>query len=342
MSIQQVIFAITGGSVFPGLIRYINTASSAGGDGTTNGTAGANRAFASMREAASAMPGTLGDPYRWYASGVAADTLNITQIPWGFTTSEANFLEVIGDNLTGIYNTNAYRLECTDQDIIYNNIPGHLRFYNLQGQLTYTTSGVGENVVFRGATQNVDYPDCDIRFANCIARMVKVGGATDDAIGFGNSQFAPGAAGLIRLYNCIAYGGTYGYNSADPGVTNYNCTGYGNDFNWIDAQVIINCLSANPLVADAGFYSVGTGGGASNYNASDDGTASAGANSRINQTFTFVNAAAENFQLANNDAGARGFGQNNPASGLFLDDIASVLRQTSPTAWDIGAWRAAP
>jgi hypothetical protein len=33
------------------ITRYVNTASSAGGDGTTNGTAGATRAYATLREA---------------------------------------------------------------------------------------------------------------------------------------------------------------------------------------------------------------------------------------------------------------------------------------------------
>lgn len=333
-AIQQIIFALTGGNSFPGLVRYLNTASSSGGNGTTNATSGANRAFASLRETADSMPSTLANPYRVYASGVAADTLNVTQTNWDFTTSAANYLEIIGDNLTGIYNTNAYRLENTDTDIIYNNIPGHIRFYNLQGQLTYTTSGVGENVAFRGATQNVDYPDCDIRFANCIVKMVKVGGATDDAIGFGNSQFAPGAAGLIRLYNCIAYGGTYGFNSADPGVTNYNCTGYGNEFNFIDPQVCINCLG-NGGIGD--FVSVGTGGGLSTNNSATDGSAP-GANAD-NGAPTFVNAGAGNFQLTNASTGARGLGVTNPASGLFLDDITGTTRSVP---WDIGAWKAQP
>ena len=72
------------------------------------------------------------------------------------------------------------------------------------------------------------------------------------------------------------------------------------------------------------------------YNASDDGTADdwGGTGNRINQTFTFVDAAGGDFHLASTDAGAKDYGVSDPGSGLFSDDIDGVTRSGS---WDIGA-----
>ena len=47
------------------IIRYVNTASTAGGDGTTNNTSGATRAYATLAAAETALRQTL--------TGVGAD-----------------------------------------------------------------------------------------------------------------------------------------------------------------------------------------------------------------------------------------------------------------------------
>ena len=73
----------------------------------------------------------------------------------------------------------------------------------------------------------------------------------------------------------------------------------------------------------------------SRYNASQDAQAGDFTNGRANQTFTFVNAGADNFHLASNDAGARNFGTDLSALGVFpFDD--DVDWQTRSGSWDIG------
>lgn len=92
-----------------------------------------------------------------------------------------------------------------------------------------------------------------------------------------------------------------------------------------------NCLSDNNATADY----VGTIGG--NNNASSDATAP-GTGPRINQTFTFFNAAGGDIHLGIDDAGALDFGADLSADGdyAFDDDIDFRPRITAWT-WDIGA-----
>ena len=54
--------------------RYVDTASTAGGDGTTEALTGSTRAFATLLEAVNSLPSTLTDAYTIYCKGAAADT----------------------------------------------------------------------------------------------------------------------------------------------------------------------------------------------------------------------------------------------------------------------------
>lgn len=58
--------------------RFVNTASTAGGDGTTNNTSGATRAYASLSEWEANGGGSATDDYSVDCSGTAADTTAVT------------------------------------------------------------------------------------------------------------------------------------------------------------------------------------------------------------------------------------------------------------------------
>lgn len=328
-------------SGFDGATFYVDTASTAGGNGTTSATVGDNRAFASLAEALVHDGLDIDSPRRILCVGTAEDTAQVVHAQWNSVdTTPANYLLIEGNNTTGKWNSGAYRLAGTNINLIYNNRPGHLRFKNLQGKLRGTSSGVTSAMtVFRGSTQNVGEgrTDCDIRFENCIAEISQTG--SDDVFGFYNSDYAVSSAlNKIRLFNCLVYstfsdaaGYTIGYGSAWSGVENYNCTSVSNRIGFVDAQITINCLSAFPLLVD--FESVGTGGGLSDYNASSD-TSAVGSNSRISQTFTFVDPTTYDFHLSASDGGARNFGVTGPGGGFFSTDIDG---QTRSGSWDIGA-----
>jgi hypothetical protein len=64
--------------------RYVNTASTSGGNGTTNATSGTDRAYASLSEAEAACQGTVnsGDVYQILCCGTTADTTAVEQAGW--------------------------------------------------------------------------------------------------------------------------------------------------------------------------------------------------------------------------------------------------------------------
>lgn len=315
------------------ITRYVNTDSTAGGDGTTNATAGANRAFATLREALNSLPGALTDATTIFCSGSIADTLNCTQSVWDFDTTSVNRLRIVGDNVTGKWNTNAYRMEITNAHCIYNNDASHVSIENLQIKLTLTTNGSTNHNLYRLATANNLNQPVDHVFKNCIAWMVVTG--TNNAHGFSDSD--PGGGGTCRRINCIAYGGTAGFQSdsstwARDNLGNYNCTAHDNEGNYVDLQICVNCIGSAPSLG-AGFSWIATGTTGHSNNASTDTTAG-GTNARDNQTFSFVDAANGDFHLQAGDGGAKDFGLSDPLSGAYLDDIDG---QTRSGSWDIGA-----
>ena len=322
---------------FDGVTYYVNTASeSPGGDGTTNNTTGASRAFKSCNELLTSLSNLI-DPTRAFLSGTTADTTACTQGVWDFETTSTNRLYLIGNNTTGKYNTSAWRLEVVDSDAFYNNLAGHVEMLKMQVQITSSTGS--DHIGFRLATANNLNKPIDHRFIGCIAKLLMTG--STGVVGFSSSD--PGAGGgTCRIINCIAHGtGRYGYNTdesawAAANVYNYNSTNHGNHFGFLGDTKCLNCLSASSTQGGGSDFNATGSGGHSN-NASSDGSA-LGTNSRTNQTFSFVNAAGGDFQLQAGDTGAKGFGLSDPASGLFSDDITGAAR-TNP--WDIGAWRAA-
>jgi hypothetical protein len=92
--------------------RYVNTASSAGGDGTTNGTAGATRAYASLAEWEAARQGVLADIEECICEGTAADTTAVTIDGW--TTAAGFYPDVkavaAAGRHPGAWSTSHYRL----------------------------------------------------------------------------------------------------------------------------------------------------------------------------------------------------------------------------------------
>ncbi len=327
------------GDSFSGTTLYVNTDSTVGGDGTTTNTSGATRAFATLYEAiihSSLDTALTAGPTRISCMGSINDVTNVTQTQWNsVSTTPSNYLEIKGNNPTpGIWNDTAYRMAFTNANAIYNNQPAHVRIDNLQVHIRGTT-GSGY-LCYRLSTANVGSGriDADCRISRSIARMDHAGGGIT---GFGNSEFAIIThSNKMRMFNCLAYtmassGGSYtmGFNSAWTNVTSYNCTSVSNGFNYIDPQILKNCISAAPTLGN-GFESV-TALHGSSYNSSSDASAP-GSNSRTSQTYTFVGGV--DFHLQSGDTGAKDFGVTDPSGvSLFGDDVDG---QTRSGSWDIG------
>lgn len=320
--------------------RYVNTASTSGGDGTTNATSGANRAWADLAEAANGLGASLSAPIDLYCEGSAADTSNVNQTVWDMTTTATNKLRIIGEqsplhpnfstSKSGIYDTSLYHITCTNRNGLYNNLPDHIEFHGLQVHVT--VSDASSYVAFKTTNANQTATDIACVMAHCIAKATRTSGSV---IGFNTRFPGTGGRGTSKVYNCLSIDCSTGFNndfglSGDVGEY-YNCTAADSTFGFVEdaTMKVINCLSKG--ATSVGF--VGTFASGSNYNAEDDGNGAPGANSRSLVTFTFVNAAADDFHLASSDAGAKGYGTADPGSGAFSDDCDGFARGA---VWDIG------
>ena len=319
----------------PMMIRYVNTASTAGGDGTTNGTAGANRAFRSLLEAINSLPNVLTMPVVIYCDGAGGpDTAPVNQAPFDMVTSAANYILVTTNaaNRAKVPHDPArYTLTATNSNVLYNNIPSHIRFDGIQVEMTVTDGA--SYVAVKTSNLSQLAADIDARISNTVIRCVVTSGS---AIGVHTGFPAAGAGGSSIVFNSVAYGCTSGFVNDFVGAVYANNTAFNSDYGFVDdagSMKVVNCLAAKGSKAGSiGF--VGTFAAGSDYNAEDDGNGAPGTNSRSGRTFTFVNAAIADVHLAPTDTGARDFGLSNPLPGKFTDDIDGILRSG---LWDIGA-----
>lgn len=310
-------------------IRYVNTASSTGGDGTSNATTGDHRAYPTLREAVVALPDTLASPYLILCDGSGgADTLSVTGLHFDQVTSSSNYLKITtvgAQRHKGVYDSNIYRLEVTNDNGIYNNIPCHIRIDGIQVKITAT--GGGDYIGIKATNANQTANDIDCRISNCIVWGVNTSGAIT---GITSRPPGAGASGSAYIYNNIVYGCRQGIESDYAGVYVYNNTVYGCIYGMVaDAPFV----ASNNIVASCDLAFISGFGAASDYNATT-AEAAPGAHSRVSQTFSFANAGAGDFRLLSTDAGAKDYANSTLVGSLFSTDIEG---QTRSGSWDIGA-----
>lgn len=319
------------------MLRYVNTASSAGGNGTTNDTSGANRAYASLSawEAAEQADLTsLAEIAEVRCCGTAADTTAVVIDGW--TTNATYYIRIRGNPTdgngrhAGVWSSSHYRLESAQDGPVLTINESYTRVEGLQVYNTYSTAGDHNPTGIEGSGASA-----------CLADALLVRG-TPNAADFIN--YGMRINGTIR--NCIAFNwrntstnrGTGIQRGADANTVVQNCTAYNchrgffapdDGLNGSTQLLLTNCLGANCGSAFVAEWSFAF---ASDYNASDQSDAP-GSNSRQSQTFSFTNTGSFDFSLTGSDAGARDFGTD--LSGSFTVDVAN---QTRTGTWDIGAW----
>ncbi len=308
------------------ITRYVNTASSPGGDGTTNATTGANRAFASLNEAEAAIPASIADWYGIVCEGQNADTAAVDFA--GTTTSASNYVQVRTDPSAtygrhkGKWNTGKYRLSLTSGTAYplqihepYTLIIG-LQVYGWYQTVLHLANNQSGNsvidscIIWHGSSGN--YP--------CTGDY---GGATGNAK-YINSIFIQDAAntnvrlrgGGTKVLNCVAIGGTYGYRR-ETGSTE-----------------IINSIGIGASEAD--FASLGSFSGNTDNNASSDDSAP-GSNS-----LTEIDPAAAFTDYSNGDFSLKS-GSPLIDAGTDLSEVmdsVDIIGTSRPQGdyWDIGAF----
>lgn len=326
---------------------YVNTASTPGGDGTTNNTTGATRAFAELVDAEAALQRNLvtsDEVLIVECSGTAADPSAVTFSGW--TGDATRYLEVRGNNTTGKWDSTKYRLSTNNAtNSLLVSGAYYARFRNLQIEVT-RTSGTTQFSLFRvsaiAGTNNVD-----LRVDSCILRVATFGTATGNTFGFDNRLAGSGQKAYYT--NNVAYGfdNTNGGNeyafiafgtSSSASIYWYN--------NTADASTGAFQVSSGSASTVTAINNIGLGGGftgsalaASSYNASENSTAT-GTGAITNATFTFVDKANGDLHLASGDAsGAKTGGTNLTADANypFSTDIDGHTRPSGSTAWSIGS-----
>ena len=308
--------------------RYINTASTPGGDGTTNATAGAARAYASMSEWEAAEQTNLvtdSDSHIVHCEGTAADTTACSISAW--TTGAANDITIQVDagatRHSGEWSASHYRLYVANADA-FTISEDHVNVYGLQIGLSASDGHRDDPIILTSITAGGG-----IEFVTCIVR-----GADNDT--YSTILFVQNDNDTVLLLrNCLFYdagsnGSSYGLHGSGTGtITIENCT-VGNCYRGIGLSGTVtetNVLVTGSDGEDWFNYASHT----RTYCAGDDDDTSAdeqgGAGNRVSQTFTF----SSGYLLASNDAGARTYGTD--LSGTFTDDIQGDTR----SAWDIGA-----
>lgn len=325
------------------ITRYVNTASTAGGDGTTNATSGANRAFASLSEAEAMNLNlvSLDDECEIICTGATADTTAVTFAGW--VTSATRFLTIkaaAGDEAAiGPISTSKYRLALASSGGIDLTISvDHIRFDRLQMQFT-KTSGSADKVCVQISGVNAG---SSIRFTRCTLYGVFGVGNADNSRGlnFGDSDITAVVA------NCHFVGFNQPGQRALSGVDASGATVYAYNNTFADCYTAMQASSGGGWRAKNNLYYsngisgadgyVGTFHADSTNNASDLASDAPGSNARNSQTYTFVDAGAGNYRLASGDGGAKDVGADLSADAAYAFAIDQE-GDTRSGSWDIGA-----
>ena len=312
------------------ITRYVNPDSADGGDGTTNATTGANRAYASLADWEGHEQQNL-DTGNSIAECICetngtADTTAVTIDGW--TTSATDYIAIktsAGHRHGGKWNTGKYSLTPT----IANEtraVTVSEEFVRIDG--LQVNAICGASIVWIVGIGSSTLAACEFRISNCIVKITKGGYTITYASGI---EFINGnASSVAHFWNNIVYDfitGTAGNQRGirfEAGTNGSVLTAYNN--------TVVNCGTG---------FSNGAGSGVT-FTAKNCGAASCttGFSANVTQTTcsatapTFVDDANDDFHLASGDTAWKNAGTSDPDSGLFSDDIDG---QTRSGTWDIGA-----
>lgn len=324
---------------------YVDTASTAGGDGTTSATTGATRAYATLNAAVTACcarnlvnANVIIRVSCAATTGVADTTAAI--IPTSCVTGLGNYVEIIGDAFALKYDTAKYSIEVAGEDVIESSSARQVRFTGLQLKTTFPAAAFGAVSVYLEGSAGSD--PHDYRFDACHFWGVVDAGRTSGVYAVTFNGVISSSAQRLVLTNCVVRGYTgagspnhagFALNKATITQLAYNCTAYNcaNGFLGGTAPIAKNCGAVSCTDGFSGTWDTVT----STNNASDLAGDAVGGNAQNSVTPTFVDAAGGDFHLLSSDTAWRGFGADLSADALypFTTDGDGETR----AAWDIGA-----
>lgn len=315
------------------ITRFVNTASTAGGDGTTNATTGANRAYASLSEWEAAEQTDLvaaGDVAEVICSGTV-DTTSV--IIAGWTTGASNFILIhaTDDKHSGVFNSNKYHLDIGTSASPHITInEDFVRVISLQFQRDSLAVSSADRTCVRIDSVGAGLIMVEENIFKSVASDI-VGVVSSVSINDSTPDYT------FKNNICYDFDGTNDVGltgtASGPSVDVYNNT----------FQNCITCISSrsgylckNNIFQDCTTDIGGTVNSGNDNNLTDN-VSIPGANSVANSTLTFENKAADNFALSSSDTDAIGAGIGPSSdSNVPTTDIIGTAR--SGTTTDIGAF----
>lgn len=324
------------------LTRYVNTASTAGGDGTTNATSGANRAYASLSDWEDAEDDSaLTEPMTVYCEGTAADTTAVIIAGWT-GNSATNYIKITttqANRHNGKWDDSKYSLEINGIAITIHE--ENTRIEGLQIDAAPTTTGNNRKGIMASSNMTTNI---NIYLSKNIIKKSNVGSGSSC---YGIQMPITGTNNVFYIWDNIIYNISEfeGRGIGCNGISNfylYNNTIYNSYYGiWRSNGT---ALAKNNITQSCTDGFSGTFDSSSDYNISDVSQADAdSANDTFNgyKTVTFADEANDDFRLSPNDTSARNHGTDlsNDANLSFSDDIQGQSRSAAAAggAWDIGA-----
>ncbi len=330
--------------------RYVNTASSAGGDGSTNATTGSTRAYPSLDSALTAEATNLVVADRILEISCEGATADTTAINFsGYTTDATRYIRIYaseGNRALGGYDATKYRLEVggTVTGVIEVTVP-NVRFEGLQIINTQNDAEQGRGLYLNtGAGAS----GADIRVLGCVFAYKPTGTPTTS----GNCQGVRSNIGdnniRLTVANCLIYDfRSYGIfiNHSGTGGTfvlynNTICDNAGGGVYAAGAGATEALYLKNNIIA----YNTGTqftldGSAWNTYttakNVTSDASSPDGASYQTKSP-AFDDRPNDNYHLSSGDTTCKDLGNDLSADAAyaFTDDIDAGTRSGS---WDIGA-----
>lgn len=300
------------------ITRYINPASAAGGDGTTNATSGANRAYFSIQDAEAAQQQNLtdggGDIMEFICETDGTDDTETVTID-GWTTGSANYLIIktsAGHRHAGVFDSSKYVFAHTpgangEAILVFED---YVRFEGIQFELTGASVNAQKSVscLLQNAANR-------LLFDRCIFKGI-FSGTTD----FGTFGIHLTDADIIcDIYACLFF--DYDRASANIRAVNVNnaTTVIVNNCTFHNCEFGVSRTAGTVTAENCGFASCAT---------ALSGTITDTNNSTT--TPTFVDEANDDFHLQSGDTTWKALG--NDKSGSFTLDIDG----DTITTWMIG------
>lgn len=317
------------------IIRFVNTASTAGGDGTTNATTGVNRAYASLSEWEAAEETDLvaaGDIAEVKCSG-AQDSTAVTIDGW--VTGASNYILINAPDdkpLDGVFDPLKYFIDIgTTGNPLINCNDEFVRFKDLQfRRASLASSSLDRPCINFPATLSTGHIEIERNIFKSIASDIS---GTVSGISVGDST----PTYTIKNNTLYDFNGTSDkaliVGASSPVIQVYNNT-FINNLEAIQSKS--SMVIKNNIFQDNTTDLSGAQNGSNDYNLTDN-VSIPGGNSVANSTLVFEDKANDNFALAAGDTDAIGAGIG-PSSDVNVptDDIIGTARSGATT--DIGAF----